>query len=56
MKIIRNGQEFELTHEEMSQAYYEMDEYYRQQDVIQQADCDGIQLNECEIEKISKNA
>lgn len=56
MKIIRNGQEFELTPEEMSQAYYEMDEYYRQQDIIQQADCDGIQLNECEIEQISKIA
>lgn len=56
MKIIRNGQEFELTPEEMRNAYDEMDEYYRQEDVAQLTDTEGIQLNKCDIEKISKIA
>ena len=33
MKIIRNGQEFELTPEEMRQAYWEMQEQYEIEDV-----------------------
>ena len=33
MKIIRNGQEFELTPEEMRQAYYEMKEGYTIEDI-----------------------
>lgn len=33
MKIIRNGQEFELTHEEMRQAYYEMKDEYTIEDI-----------------------
>ena len=33
MKIIRNGQEIELTHEEMRQAYYEMKDKYTIEDI-----------------------
>ena len=33
MKIIRNGQEFELTTEEMRQAYYEMKDAYTIEDI-----------------------
>ena len=33
MKIIRNGQEFELTLEEMRQAYYKMKDKYTIEDV-----------------------
>lgn len=33
MKIIRNGQEFELTPEEMRQVYYEMKEQYEIEDI-----------------------
>ena len=33
MKIIRNGQEFELTPEEMRQAYHEMKERYTIEDI-----------------------
>ena len=33
MKIIRNGQEIELTHEEMRQAYYEMKYEYTIEDI-----------------------
>ena len=33
MKIIRNGQEFELTPEEMRQAYYEMKDEYIIEDI-----------------------
>lgn len=33
MKIIRNGQEFELTPEEMRQAYYEMKAEYTIEDI-----------------------
>ena len=33
MKIIRNGQEFELTLEEMRQAYHEMKEGYTIEDI-----------------------
>ena len=33
MKIIRNGQEFELTVEEMRQAYYEMKDEYTIEDI-----------------------
>ena len=33
MKIIRNGQEIELTHEEMRQAYYEMKDEYTIEDI-----------------------
>ena len=33
MKIIRNGQEFELTAEEMRQAYYEMKDEYTTEDI-----------------------
>ena len=33
MKIIRNGQEIELTHEEMRQAYYEMKNEYTIEDI-----------------------
>lgn len=33
MKIIRNGQEFELTAEEMRQAYYEMKDEYTIEDI-----------------------
>lgn len=33
MKIIRNGQEFELTAEEMRQAYYEMTDEYTIEDI-----------------------
>ena len=33
MKIIRNGQEIELTHEEMKQAYYEMKNEYTIEDI-----------------------
>ena len=33
MKIIRNGQEIELTYEEMRQVYYEMKEEYTIEDI-----------------------
>ena len=33
MKIIRNGQEIELTHEEMRQTYYEMKDEYTIEDI-----------------------
>lgn len=33
MKILRNGQEIELTHEEMRQAYYEMKDEYTIEDI-----------------------
>ena len=33
MKIIRNGQEIELTHEERRQAYYEMKDEYTIEDI-----------------------
>lgn len=33
MKIIRNGQEIELTSEEMRQAYYEMKDEYTIEDI-----------------------
>lgn len=36
MKIYRNGQEFELTYEELRAAYLEMDKIYRLEDAEQQ--------------------
>ena len=50
MKIIRNGIEYELTHEEMREAYDELSRYYLEEDIesrvdyrdLEQSDIDSI--------------
>lgn len=46
MKIIRNGQEFELTQEEMKQAYYEMKDEYSIEDIRSRYDLPDDKITE----------
>ena len=46
MKIIRNGQEIELTHEEMRQAYYEMKDEYTIEDIRRRYNLSEDKINE----------
>ena len=46
MKIIRNGQEFELTSEEMRQAYYEMKDEYTIEDIRSRYDMPDDKIDE----------
>ena len=46
MKIIRNGQEFELTSEEMRQAYYEMKDEYTIEDIRSRYDMIDNKIDE----------
>lgn len=46
MKIIRNGQEFELTSEEMKQAYYEMKDEYSIEDIRSRYDLPDDKITE----------
>ena len=46
MKIIRNGQEFELTLEEMRQAYYEMKDEYTIEDIRSRYNVPNDKINE----------
>ena len=46
MKIIRNGQEFELTSEEMRQAYYKMKDEYTIEDVRSRYDMPDDKIDE----------
>lgn len=46
MKIIRNGQEFELTSEEMRQAYYEMKDEYSIEDIRSRYDLPDDKITE----------
>ena len=46
MKIIRNGQEFELTAEEMRQAYYEKKDEYTIEDIRSRYDMTDDKIDE----------
>ena len=46
MKIIRNGQEIELTAEEMRQAYYEMKDEYTIEDIRSRYDMQDDKIDE----------
>ena len=46
MKIIRNGQEFELTVEEMRQAYYKMKDEYTIEDIRSRYDMPDDKIDE----------
>ena len=46
MKIIRNGQEFELTSEEMRQAYYKMKDEYTIEDIRSRYDMPEDKIDE----------
>ena len=46
MKIIRNGQEFELTAEEMRQAYYEKKDEYTIEDIRSRYDMPDDKIDE----------
>ena len=46
MKIIRNGQEIELTAEEMRQAYYEMKDEYTIEDIRSRYDMTDDKIDE----------
>ena len=46
MKIIRNGQEFELTSEEMRQAYYKMKDEYTIEDIRSRYDMPDDKIDE----------
>ena len=46
MKIIRNGQEIELTPEEMRQAYYEMKDEYTIEDIRSRYDMPDDKIDE----------
>ena len=46
MKIIRNGQEFELTSKEMRQAYYEMKDEYTIEDIRSRYDMPDDKIDE----------
>ena len=46
MKIIRNRQEFELTSEEMRQAYYEMKDKYTIEDIRSRYDMPDDKIDE----------
>ena len=46
MKVIRNGQEFELTSEEMRQAYYKMKDEYTIEDIRSRYDMPDNKIDE----------
>ena len=46
MKIIRNGQEFELTSEEMRQVYYKMKDEYTIEDIRSRYDMPDDKIDE----------
>ena len=46
MKIIRNGQEFELTSEEVRQAYYKMKDEYTIEDIRSRYDMPDDKIDE----------
>ena len=46
MKVIRNGQEFELTSEEMRQAYYKMKDEYTIEDIRSRYDMPEDKIDE----------
>jgi hypothetical protein len=54
MKIIRNGIEYELTHDEMREAYDELSRYYLEEDV--ESRVDYRDLDESDIKYIARVA
>ena len=54
MKIYRNGKEFELTQQELGEAYTEKHMEYLREDVFSQAASDEIELDESDIATIAK--
>lgn len=56
MKIIRNGNEYELTWQEMREAYVAMKREYVKEDIKDRAEQMDIALSEDDIEKIADDA
>lgn len=54
MKIIRDGKEFELTQQELREAYMEKHMEYLKEDVSSQAESDEIELDESDINVIAE--
>lgn len=54
MKIIRNGIEYELTHEEMREAYDELSRYYLEEDI--ESRVDYRDLEKSDIDSIARIA
>lgn len=54
MKIIRNEIEYELTNEEMRNAYYTMKTQYFKEDVEAQAEDMNVELSDKDIKKIAE--
>ena len=54
MKIIRNGQEFELTSEEMRQVYYKMKDEYTIEDIRSRYDMPDDKIDEALAEYQTK--
>ena len=53
MKIIRDGKEYELTQQELREAYMEKHMEYLREDVASQAESDEIKLDECDFDIIA---
>jgi hypothetical protein len=53
MKIIRDGKEFELTQQELREAYTEKHMEYLREDVASQAESDEITLDEGDLDIIA---
>lgn len=54
MKIIRDGKEFELTQQELREAYIEKHMEYLREDVASQAESDEIELDESDLDIIAE--
>lgn len=54
MKIIRDGKEFELTQQELREAYLEKHMEYLKEDVMSQAESNEIELDESDIATIAE--
>lgn len=54
MKIIRDGKEFELTQQELRDAYIEKHMEYLREDVASQAESDEIELDESDCDTIAE--
>ena len=54
MKIIRDGKEFELTQQELREAYTEKHMEYLREDVVSQSELDEIELDESDLDIIAE--
>lgn len=54
MKIIRDRQEFELTQQELREAYLEKHMEYLREDVASQVESDDIELDESDFDTIAE--